>query len=125
MVTMNVETDLDIANGSRGTVQGIILHPDEPEVGNGRRVRLKYLPEYILVKLDNARMAALSGLAEGVVPVVPSSKGFTITIEGKKTRTVHRAQYPMTPAYAFTDIRSQGQTIPRVIVDITIPLGVK
>ncbi|KIM52990.1 hypothetical protein SCLCIDRAFT_1223254, partial [Scleroderma citrinum Foug A] len=32
----------------------------------------------------------------------------------------HR-QFPVTPAYAFMDYRSQGQTIPHVIVDIASP----
>ncbi|KIM58154.1 hypothetical protein SCLCIDRAFT_128914, partial [Scleroderma citrinum Foug A] len=30
-------------------------------------------------------------------------------------------QFPVTAAYAFTDYRSQGQTIPYVIVDIATP----
>jgi len=33
-----------------------------------------------------------------------------------------RRQFPaLTPAYAFTNYRSQGQTIPHVIIDITTP----
>ena len=32
-----------------------------------------------------------------------------------------RAQFPITGAYAFTDYRAQGQTIPYVIVDIATP----
>jgi hypothetical protein len=36
--------------------------------------------------------------------------------------TIHRCQYPMTAAYAFTNYRSQGQTLPYVIVDIGSPL---
>ena len=36
---------------------------------------------------------------------------------------VKRTQFPMTLTYAFTDYRSQGQTIPRVIVDIATPPG--
>ena len=32
----------------------------------------------------------------------------------------HR-QFPVTLAYAFTDYRSQGQTIPHVIIDIASP----
>ena len=32
-----------------------------------------------------------------------------------------RRQFPVTPAYAFTDYRSQGQTIPHVIDDIASP----
>ncbi|KAI0681789.1 hypothetical protein C8T65DRAFT_598087 [Cerioporus squamosus] len=38
-------------------------------------------------------------------------------------RTVQRRQFPITPAYAFTDYRSQGQTIPTVLVDIKSPPG--
>ena len=42
--------------------------------------------------------------------------------EGKAiTRTVKRRQFPMMPAYAFTDYCSQGQTIPAVLVDIATP----
>ncbi|KAJ7028352.1 hypothetical protein C8F04DRAFT_964088 [Mycena alexandri] len=36
-------------------------------------------------------------------------------------KTVHRVQLPLTGAYAFTDYRSQGQTLPYVIVDIGTP----
>ncbi|OSC97675.1 hypothetical protein PYCCODRAFT_1376529 [Trametes coccinea BRFM310] len=38
-------------------------------------------------------------------------------------RTVRRKQFPITGAYAFTDYRSQGQTIPYVIVDLQTPRG--
>ncbi|THU78168.1 hypothetical protein K435DRAFT_700675 [Dendrothele bispora CBS 962.96] len=37
------------------------------------------------------------------------------------TRTVTRSQYPITAAYAFTDYRTQGQTIRPVLVDIATP----
>ena len=30
MVTENIKTDLDVANGVRGEIVDIILHPDEP-----------------------------------------------------------------------------------------------
>jgi len=40
---------------------------------------------------------------------------------GRKAKTVTRFQYPITTAYCFTDYRAQGQTIPRVIVDIASP----
>ncbi|KAJ7937537.1 hypothetical protein B0H13DRAFT_1588524 [Mycena leptocephala] len=36
-------------------------------------------------------------------------------------KTVHRVQFPLTGAYVFTDYRSQGQTLPYVIVDIGTP----
>jgi len=53
MVTQNVETDLDITNGVRGTIVGIILHPDEPISRETEHTELKLqnLPLYILVKM--------------------------------------------------------------------------
>ncbi|KAG1836487.1 hypothetical protein F4604DRAFT_1519928, partial [Suillus subluteus] len=55
MVTQNIETDLDITNGARGTIVDIILHPDEPPISNESSVTLKHLPAYILVKLNRTR----------------------------------------------------------------------
>ena len=124
MVTQNVETDLDITNGARGTIVDIILHPDEPPLPNENTVELVHLPSYILVKLDRTRVTQLEGLSLGIIPVEPTSKSFAITVnvEGKaQSRTVKRQQFPMTAAYAFTDYRSQGQTIPCVLVDIASP----
>ncbi|KAG8736123.1 hypothetical protein FRC10_009668 [Ceratobasidium sp. 414] len=36
-------------------------------------------------------------------------------------RTVQHLQFPITPAYAFTDYRLQGQTISAAIIDIACP----
>ena len=36
-------------------------------------------------------------------------------------KTVLQKQFPITPAYAFTDYHSQGQTLFYVIVNITTP----
>jgi ATP-dependent exoDNAse (exonuclease V) alpha subunit len=125
MVTNNIETDLDITNGACGEIVNIILDPNEPLIGNGPVVELKYLPRYILVKLDRTRASPLEGLEQSVIPVKPRMVTAQIKLteqNGKTvTRTVKRRQYPMTAAYAFTDYRSQGQTIPLVLVDIASP----
>jgi ATP-dependent exoDNAse (exonuclease V) alpha subunit len=47
-------------------------------------------------------------------------KTFTIDRNGSKV-SVTRSQLPLTLAYAFTDYRSQGQTLQPVIVDIGPP----
>ncbi|KAG9093514.1 hypothetical protein FS749_014258 [Ceratobasidium sp. UAMH 11750] len=130
MVTLNVETDLDIANGTRGEIVDIVLNPDEPPFdATSTVVTLQHLPLYILVKLARHTHAInLPHLEAGVVPIVPASKNFKITMDVQKggqvtqsQRMVRRLQFPITPAYAFTDYRSQGQTIESVIVDITTP----
>jgi len=120
MVTNNLQTDLDITNGARGVITDVILNPDEPPLDDGSVVTLKYLPECILVKLSRTRAAALPDLEEGVIPISRISTKTQIRVRGK-TRTVTRAQFPITGAYAFTDYRAQGQTIPYVVVDIATP----
>ncbi|KAF8415063.1 hypothetical protein L210DRAFT_3432684, partial [Boletus edulis BED1] len=49
----------------------------------------------------------LPGLEKGIVPTIPVERNFTITI-GNQVQTVEKKQLPLTPAYAFTDYRSQG-----------------
>ena len=127
MVTVNIHTDLDIANGTRGRIVDIILDPGEDAIPEGvKEVRLKKPPCYVLVELDNTRLEALPGLDKGVVPIVPISKDIRIEEKDTQTgaiskKTVRKTQLPITAAYAFTDYRSQGQTIRNVIVDIGKP----
>lgn len=120
MVTNNLQTDLDITNGARGVIVDILLHRNEPPPEDGSLVALKFLPECVLVKLDRTRAAALPHLEEGVIPIQPVSSKTQIHVRGK-ARTVTRVQFPMTGAYAFTDYRAQGQTIPYVVIDIASP----
>ncbi|KAG8746743.1 hypothetical protein FRC10_003726 [Ceratobasidium sp. 414] len=132
IVTLNIQTELDLANGARSTITGMVLDPNEPEFeSTAPVVRLKRLPLYILVKMpQHTRAMTLPGLDPmPPPPIVPASKGFKITMDirarnGRVERvpkTVRRSQFPITPAYAFTDYRAQGQTIESVIVNITAP----
>ena len=125
LVTDNVETDLDVTNGARGEIVDIILHPDEPPPRDEPIVYLKYVPSYILVKLNRTRASQLDGLDESVIPVEVATTTMKIKVETEAgrvvTRTVQRRQFPITAAYAFTDYRSQGQRIPYVLVDIASP----
>jgi len=120
MVTSNIATDLDITNGARGVITDIVLDPDEPPLEDCSIVTLKHPPRCVLVKLNRTCAARLDGLGDGVIPIFPTKSSMQITLE-RKTKTVTRLQYPITAAYCFTDYRSQGQTIPHVIVDIASP----
>jgi hypothetical protein len=120
MVTWNVNTELDVANGARGIITRITLDSRETADIQGHEVRLKYPPAYVLVKLDRTKAAQLEGLEAGVVPITLISRNMTVEIKGKHV-SVRRRQVPITAAYAFTDYRSQGQTIARAIVDIAKP----
>ena len=78
LVTLNIETELDLANGARGMIIKIVLHPEE-EVSTDQEVVLKHTPLYVLVKLDRTRAARLPGLEENVLPIEPALKCFKIT----------------------------------------------
>ena len=125
MVTSNIETDLDVTNGARGEIVDIILHPDEPPLGDDPIVTLQHLPSYILVKLKWICTEQLEGLNEGVIPVEVATHSFQIKVRTSNskyiTRSVRCRQFPMTAAYGFTDYHSQGQTLPYVIIDIVSP----
>ena len=124
LITENIETDLDITNGARGHITGIILHPDEQSESESSIRVLNRLPIYILVALNQTRTRNLEGLLDGVVPIIPSSQQMYIkvminTVE-KECMVVH-CQLLITSAYAFTDYCPQGQMIKYMIADI-VPL---
>ncbi|KAG8945718.1 hypothetical protein FRC04_000577 [Tulasnella sp. 424] len=72
MVTYNVETDLDVANGARGTIVDIVLREDEPSIEPGAaEVRLRHVPTYLLVKMKKTRAEGepLVGLERGGIVI--------------------------------------------------------
>jgi hypothetical protein len=77
MVTLNVKTDLDVANSAQGTIVGISLSPDEPPFDiSAPVVTLTQLLTYILVKMECTCAVALPRLEEGVLPIIPASKSY-------------------------------------------------
>ena len=120
MVVLNLATDADLANGSRGIITDLVLHPDEGQLQyDNLTVHLNHPPSVIFFKPYQQQAKPIPGLPQGVIPIFPTRKKFTIT-DGKRC-TVSRLQFALTPAYAFTDFKSQGQTIEHVIVDLAKP----
>ncbi|KIL54765.1 hypothetical protein M378DRAFT_1051766 [Amanita muscaria Koide BX008] len=122
MLVTNIQTDFDMANGSRGVVQSIFLDPREPQWDTKRSERtLHFPPACVLIKLERMRVGHFEELSERVVPIFPVESKIRLQLTRKKTVTVTRRQIPLTPAYAFTDYRAQGQSLPYVIVDLGRP----
>jgi hypothetical protein len=122
MVVLNIATEADLANGTRGTVQGIVLDPREghtPPNEDGH-VHLQYPPSVIYFRPDIRTDTVFEGVPEGIIPISPSMLRFSIDVEGRKVK-LERRQLGIVPAYAFTDYKSQGQTMEYVIVDISKP----
>jgi hypothetical protein len=117
MVLENIATDAGLANGSRGEIIDIVLDPKEPvPVISSESVYLQHPPVAVLFAPYFNRGTQLQGLPKGVVPIFPSQKSFRLG--GKSGCTIARKQFALTPAYAFTDFKSQGQTIENVIIDL-------
>ena len=106
-------------------VVDIIFHPDEPPLGDDSIVTLKYLPSYILVKIQWTGALQLDGLDKGIIPVEVVTHNFQIKVYMNRrkyvTWSVCNHRFPMTAAYTFMDYWSQGQTLPYVIIDIAKP----
>lgn len=122
MVVLNIATEADLANGTRGTVEGFVLDPREERTSPDEKgnIRLKYPPPVIYFKPDMQTRAVFEGVPAGIIPISPSKVGFSVDVDGGRVR-LERFQLAIVPGYAFTDYKSQGQTMECVIVDISKP----
>jgi hypothetical protein len=98
----------------------LILDPRESRVINENiqlnTIHLQFPPAAVILQLDFTQFPIVPGLRQGEAPLFPITKKFRI---GKPSVSVRRRQLALTPAYAFTDFKSQGQTIfDHVIVDL-------
>jgi hypothetical protein len=115
---LNLATEADLANGTRGTIEGIILDPREGncEVSLDGSVMLKLPPAMIIFKPDNVEKLpqqfteqfanSRRKMPKNTVSLTPSTKSFTMCSVDRQTYTVYHCQYALTAGYAFTDIKS-------------------
>ncbi|KIM60784.1 hypothetical protein SCLCIDRAFT_1216491 [Scleroderma citrinum Foug A] len=116
--------EVDIAIGMEPGGDGDI----QRVYGSGRCKRRswtssRHCSSYILIRMLQTKVDALDGLESGVLPITPLTKTFSVVTASSKKITVTCQQLPITPAYAFTDYRSQVQTIDHCIVDLATPLS--
>ena len=102
MVTLNLATEADLANGSRGLIQDIILDPRETVCNNDQDksgiIWLRYPPAMILFKPYKYQFDPFPRLAPGLIPIFPSEVAFNIHYRNNTSTTVHRRQYPLCAA---------------------------
>lgn len=73
MVLLNIDTDSDLANGSRGVITDIILDPREViEETSLSKVVLAYAPAAILFRPLFGGKKNVPGLPPGIIPIFPS-----------------------------------------------------
>ncbi|KAJ6580050.1 hypothetical protein DFH09DRAFT_1444451 [Mycena vulgaris] len=111
MVLMNLSTEGDLANGTRGEIVEIKFNMHEPlpleEDAVTGSIRLKFPPAVVFFKPDKCSFPRFHGLPDGVIPIVPSKRPFSIKSESGGTITINRRQMAMTAGYAFTGSDNQ------------------
>jgi len=133
MILFNLSTDADIANGTRGIIKDIILDPQEEtmEVNNDLTVKLKYPPAIILfepeggsqissVFVDKCTRHPIT-VPNGQIPITSCMVTFHIILKDGSQYTILWRQYTVTGGCALTDIKSQGQTMGPIVVDLRNP----
>ncbi|KAJ3574918.1 hypothetical protein NP233_g1427 [Leucocoprinus birnbaumii] len=125
MIDFNLATEAYITNGTQGSIEDIWLDPREPaehDRDDEGRIKLIYPPALILFRPDRPSPVRLNGVPASLVPIAPSVQKFNIKTMGGSVRVSCR-QLELTAAYAFTDYKSQGQTLDRVLIDLDKPPG--
>lgn len=81
-VIINIATEADLVNGTRGTVTDIVLNPqeslDEPDEDGA--MLLKYPPALLLFRPDVMTKEHFPGLPEGVIPISPFKGTFSVIV---------------------------------------------
>lgn len=82
MVTLNLATEADLANGSRGIIEDIVLDPRE-EADNLQPtdegiIWLQYPPAMILFRPFHYEFEPFPSFEPGLIPIVPSEQNFNI-----------------------------------------------
>jgi ATP-dependent exoDNAse (exonuclease V) alpha subunit len=131
IVSKNIHTELGMTNGTKGVIRAIHFKEEESVIsGNTDGFHhLKHMPDCIVVELDEINVKPLNGLPPKHVPIVIQRGSFEVymgTRNGKKESVkVSRRHFPLVPRFSCTAHKSQGQTLSKAIIDLTIPTYMK
>ena len=104
MLTYNLWQEVGLCNGATGVVEDLIFHPDRPP---------PCLPIAALEKFPHYTGPAFLETNSQTVPIPPHL--FQWKSDGQR---FSRQQLPLRLRYAITIHKSQGQTLPQVVVDL-------
>jgi len=124
VLTVNICTADGLANGAQGILRQIVY--DKADVdelySQPGSIVLQKPPKYVVVELTGPSPGAYKDLPQNHVPIYPVKRTCVHTFwtrDGNKIqRRFQRMQLPLTPAYAFTDFKCQGQTLSKAIIDL-------
>ena len=144
LLTENIATELGLSNGSRGIFRQLVYEENSDQVPFDETVFPKHTkfvvyPKYALVEFTNCKLdTGLQELESKIIPIAVTEQTFlfdikellnetslnTAKIDNRITKiSIKRKALPLIPAYSLTTHKCQGQTIPKIIVDLVTPPG--
>src|SRR6266436_9720220 len=83
MVTHNIDTTHQIANGAQGEIVRIILDPceDPKEQDGAQDVELSYPPACVLIQLNSYALMSIQDLDPAVIPIFAIYQSFQISMQ--------------------------------------------
>ena len=142
----NIACELGLSNGTPGIFRELVYgETSEQTTGSDEGVFTADTvfvrnAQYALVEIPRSKMKKLDSLDPLIIPIPVIEKTFEVNLEKlyvdkgpimkllnvKKLRTtitVKRKGLPLVPAYSITTHKSQGQTLPKIVIDLNMPPG--
>jgi hypothetical protein len=142
----NIACELGLSNGTQGIFRELVYSETSEDSTNSDEGL--FTPDtvfvrnaqYALVEIAKSKLKKLDSLDPLIIPVPVIDKTFEVNLEKiyadkgpvmkilntkrlKTTIAVKRRGLPLVPAYSITTHKSQGQTLPKIVIDLNMPPG--
>jgi hypothetical protein len=143
----NIACELILSNGTPGIFRELV-YDHTPGLTNGSEEEVFTTDtvfvrnaKYALIEISKSKMRKLNSLDPFIIPIPVIEKTFEVNLEKlyadkgpmmkvlnkkklKTTISVKRKALPLIPAYSITTHKSQGQTLPKIVIDLNMPPGI-
>ena len=143
----NIACELGLSNGTQGIFRELVYNETteestsfDQEFFTDDTIFVRNA-QYALIEIPKAKMKKLDSLDPLIIPIPVIDKTFEINLEKlyadkgpimkilntkklKTTISVKRRGLPIVPAYSITTHKSQGQTLPKIVIDLNMPPGI-
>ncbi|CAF1598294.1 unnamed protein product [Adineta ricciae] len=143
----NIACELGLSNGTQGIFRELVYNEETQEsthfdegIFTDDTIFVRNA-QYALIEIPKAKVNKLELLDPLIIPIPVIDKTFEINLEKlyadkgpvikmlnkkklKSTISVKRRGLPIVPAYSITTHKSQGQTLPKIVIDLNMPPGI-